>query len=239
MSKFLRETQLDNLKMIKFMDLISLPMEETNILSRISKDKIYSDIKVPVFPIMDSKGSITMNELRLNEDYTLNENLTFDNLDVFADVKVGMVQHQVEVLKALHFNKILSQEIESITNSHESKSLDEMLSKRKPNIRYHLMVNPTHLESLLKLKNASGESLVKQFKGEFVYNEQVPILVAKDITNISLISLDELIAKIVGDCKEIQQTVELARKGKREFNIYYNYGLSFIDESNVYSCSNI
>ncbi|WP_300258979.1 hypothetical protein [Clostridium sp.] len=239
MSKFLRETQLDNLKMIKFMDLISLPMGETNILSRISKDRIYSDIKVPVFPIMDSAGTVTMNELRLNEEYTLNENLTFDNLDVFADVKVGMVQHQVEVLKALHFNKILAQEILSITNSHELKSLDEILSKRKPNIRYHLVVNPTHLESLLKLKNASGESLVKQFKGEFVYDGQVPILVAKDITNISLISLDELIAKIVGNCKEIQQTVELARKGQREFNIYYNYGLSFIDESNVYSCSNI
>lgn len=239
MSKFLKTTQLDNIKMVNYMDLISLPLKESNILSKISKDRIYSDIKVPIFPIMDSEGSITMNELRLNEDYTLNKDLTFKNLDVFADIKIGMVQYQVEVLKALHFNKILSQEIESITNSHELKSLGEMLSKRKPNIRYHLVVNPTHLESLLKLKNASGESLVKQFKGEFVFEGQVPILVATDITNISLISLDELVAKIVGDYKEVQKTVELVRKGEREFNIYYNYGLSFIDESNVYSCSNI
>lgn len=237
--KFLRESQLDNIKMVEYMPLLSLPMQESNILGKINKDRIYSDIKLPIFPIMDSEGSITMYELRLNEDYTLNKDLTFDNIDVFNDIKIGMVQYQVEVIRALHFNKILAQEIISITNSHESKSLDEMLSKRKPNTIYHLMVNPTHLESLLKLKNASGESLVKQFKGEFVYDGQVPILVAKDITNISLIPLDELVVKMVGDTKEIQQTVELARKGQRQFSIVYNFGLSFVDESKVLSCSNI
>ncbi|MDK0668860.1 hypothetical protein P5F12_13835 [Clostridium perfringens] len=237
--KFLRESQLDNIKMVEYMPLLSLPMEESNILGKINKDRIYGDIKLPIFPIMNSEGTITMNELRLNEDYTLNKDLTFDNIDTFNDIKIGMVKYQVEVIKALHFNKILAQEIISITNSHESKSLDEMLSKRKPNTIYHLMVNPTHLESLLKLKNASGESLVKQFKGEFVYDGQVPILVAKDITNISLIPLDELVIKMVGDTKEIQQTLELARKGQREFSIVYNFGLSFVDESKVLSCSNI
>ena len=237
--KFLRESQLDNIKMVEYKPLLTLPMEESNILGKINKDRIYSDIKLPIFPIMDSEGTITMNELRLNEEYTLNKDLTFENLDVFADIKIGMVKYQVEVIRALHFNKILSQEVLSITNGHESKSLDEMLSKRKPNTIYHLMVNPTHLESLLKLKNASGESLVKQFKGEFVYDGQVPILVAKDITNISLIPLDELVIKMVGDTKEIQQTVELARKGQRQFNVYYNFALSFVSESKVLSCSNI
>lgn len=237
--KFFRESQLDNIKMVEYKPLLSLPMEESNILSKISKDRIYSDIKVPIFPIMDSEGTITMNELRLNEEYTLNKDLTFDNIDVFNDIKIGMVKYQVEVLKALHFNKILAQEVLSITNSHELDSLEAMLSKRKPNTIYHLMVNPTHLESLLKLKNASGESLVKEFKGEFVYDGQVPILVAKDITNISLIPLNEIVVKIVGDTKEIKQTVELARKGQRQFSIVYNFGLSFVSESKVLSCSNI
>ncbi|HAT4142879.1 TPA: hypothetical protein I9005_000259 [Clostridium perfringens] len=237
--KFLIESQLDNIKMVSYMPLLSLPMEESNILGKINKDRIYSDIKVPIFPIMDSEGTITMNELRLNEDYTLNKDLTFDNIDTFNDIKIGMVSFQVEVLRALHFNKILAQEVLSITNSHELDSLEAMLSKRKPNTIYHLMVNPTHLESLLKLKNVSGEPLVKQFKGEFVYDGQVPILVAKDITNISLIPLDELVVKMVGDTKEIQQTVELARKGQREFNIYYDFGLSFVDKTKVLSCSNI
>ncbi|EOU1668381.1 hypothetical protein OQL36_001497 [Clostridium perfringens] len=237
--KFFRESQLDNIKMVEYKPLLSLPMEESNILGKIDKDRIYSDIKVPIFPIMDSNGSITMNELRLNEEYTLNKDLTFDNIDVFNDIKIGMVKYQVEVLRALHFNKILSQEVLSITNSHELDSLEAMLSKRKPNTIYHLMVNPTHLQSLLKLKNASGESLVKEFKGEFVFDGQVPILVAKDITNISLIPLDELVVKMVGDTKEIQQTVELARKGQRQFSLVYNFGLSFVDESKVLTCSNI
>lgn len=237
--KFLRESQLDNIKMVEYMPLLTLPMEESNVLGKINKDRIYSDIKLPIFPIMDSEGTITIRELRLNEDYTLNKDLTFDNIDVFNDIKIGMVKYQVEVIRALHFNKILAQEVLSITNGHESKSLDEMLSKRKPNTIYHLMVNPTHLESLLKLKNASGESLVKQFKGELVYDGQVPILVAKDITNISLIPLDELVVKMVGNTKEIQQTVELARKGQRQFSIVYNFALSFVDESKVLSCSNI
>ena len=237
--KFFRESQLDNIKMVEYKPLLSLPMEESNILGKIDKDRIYSDIKVPIFPIMDSNGSITMNELRLNEEYTLNKDLTFDNIDVFNDIKIGMVKYQVEVLRALHFNKILAQEISSITNSHELDSLEAMLSKRKPNTIYHLMVNPTHLQSLLKLKNASGESLVKEFKGEFVFDGQVPILVAKDITNISLIPLDELVVKMVGDTKEIQQTVELARKGQRQFSLVYNFGLSFVDESKVLTCSNI
>lgn len=240
MSNFLRETQLDNIKMVKFMDLISLPMGETNILSKIDESRIFNDIKLPVFPIMDKQGSISMKELRLNEDYNLNENLTFDNLDVFNDIKIGMVKYQEDVIKTLHFNKILAQEIQSITNSHEIDTFENMLAKRKPNVNYCLVANLTHLEELLKLKNANGEYLVKQnTQGEFIYDEQIPLYVVNNITNISLITLNELVAKIVGDTKEIQQTLELARKGQREFNISYNYGIAFIDETNVFSCSSI
>ena len=238
--KFFRESQLDNIKMVEYMPLLSLPMEESNILGKINKDRIYSDIKVPIFPIMDSNGSITMNELRLNEDYTLNKDLTFDNIDVFNDIKIGMVKYQVEVLKSLHFNKILAQEIESITNSHELDSLEAMLIKRKPNTRYHLVANLNQLEQLLNLKDGEGEYLVKQDeKGEFIFDKQIPILISSTITKLSLIPLDEIVVKMVGDTKEIQQTVELARKGQRQFSLVYNFGLSFVDESKVLSCSNI
>ncbi|HAT4183694.1 hypothetical protein [Clostridium perfringens] len=238
--KFFRESQLDNIKMVEYKPLLSLPMEESNILGKINKDRIYSDIKVPIFPIMDSEGTITMNELRLNEEYTLNKDLTFDNIDVFNDIKIGMVQYQVEVLRALHFNKILAQEISSITNSHELDSLEAMLIKRKPNTRYHLVANLSQLELLLNLKDGEGEYLVKQDeKGEFIFDKQIPILISSTITKLSLIPLDEIVVKMVGDTKEIQQTVELARKGQREFSIVYNFGLSFVDESKVLSCSNI
>ncbi|MDH5067166.1 hypothetical protein [Clostridium perfringens] len=238
--KFLRESQLDNIKMVEYMPLLSLPMEESNILGKINKDRIYSDIKLPIFPIMDSNGSITMNELRLNEEYTLNKDLTFDNIDVFNDIKIGMVNYQIEVIRALHFNKILAQEIESITNSHELDSLEAMLIKRKPNTKYHLVANLSQLELLLNLKDGEGEYLVKQDeKGEFIFDKQIPILISSTITKLSLIPLDELVVKMVGDTKEIQQTVELARKGQREFSIVYNFGLSFVDESKVLSCSNI
>ncbi|HAT4079053.1 hypothetical protein [Clostridium perfringens] len=238
--KFFRESQLDNIKMVEYKPLLSLPMEESNILGKIDKDRIYSDIKVPIFPIMDSNGSITMNELRLNEEYTLNKDLTFDNIDVFNDIKIGMVKYQVEVLRALHFNKILSQEVLSITNSHELDSLEAMLIKRKPNTRYHLVANLNQLEQLLNLKDGEGEYLVKQDeKGEFIFDKQIPILISSTITKLSLIPLDEIVVKMVGDTKEIQQTVELARKGQRQFSLVYNFGLSFVDESKVLSCSNI
>ncbi|HHD2771528.1 TPA: hypothetical protein ACOTHO_001392 [Clostridium perfringens] len=240
MSKYLRESQLDNIKMVEYMPLLTLPMEESNILGKINKDRIYSDIKLPIFPIMDSEGTITMNELRLNEEYTLNKDLTFDNIDTFNDIKIGMVNYQVEVIRALHFNKILAQEISSITNSHELDSLEAMLSKRKPNTRYHLVANLSQLELLLNLKDGEGEYLVKQDeKGEFIFDKQIPILISSTITKLSLIPLDEIVVKMVGDTKEIQQTVELARKGQRQFSIVYNFGLSFVDESKVLSCSNI
>ncbi|MDM0931009.1 hypothetical protein QTI80_04435 [Clostridium perfringens] len=240
MSKYLRESQLDNIKMVEYMPLLSLPMEESNILGKINKERIYNDIKVPIFPIMDSEGSISMNELRLNEEYTLNQNLKFKNIDVFNDIKIGMVKYQEEVIRALHFNKILAQEIESITNSHELDSLEAMLIKRKPNTRYHLVANLNQLEQLLNLKDGEGEYLVKQDeKGEFIFDKQIPILISSTITKLSLIPLDEIVVKMIGDCKELQQTVELARNGEREFSIVYNFGLSFVDESKVYSCNNI
>lgn len=240
MSKYLRESQLDNIKMVEYMPLLSLPMEESNILGKINKERIYNDIKVPIFPIMDSEGSISMNELRLNEEYTLNQNLKFKNIDVFNDIKIGMVKYQEEVIRALHFNKILAQEIESITNSHELDSLEAMLIKRKPNTRYHLVANLNQLEQLLNLKDGEGEYLVKQDeKGEFIFDKQIPILISSTITKLSLIPLDEIVVKMIGDCKELQQTVKLARNGEREFSIVYNFGLSFVDESKVYSCNNI
>ncbi|MGU8731784.1 hypothetical protein ACV3SI_09690 [Clostridium perfringens] len=240
MSKYLRESQLDNIKIVEYMPLLSLPMEESNILGKINKERIYNDIKVPIFPIMDSEGSISMNELRLNEEYTLNQNLKFKNIDVFNDIKIGMVKYQEEVIRALHFNKILAQEIESITNSHELDSLEAMLIKRKPNTRYHLVANLNQLEQLLNLKDGEGEYLVKQDeKGEFIFDKQIPILISSTITKLSLIPLDEIVVKMIGDCKELQQTVELARNGEREFSIVYNFGLSFVDESKVLSCSNI
>lgn len=237
--KYFRESQLDNLKMIKVVeDVFDKPLGESNIFLNVKN--VVTGNKIPLFPIMDSNGEIEMYELRLNQDYSLNETIEIPNIDVWADIKGGLIKFQSAVIIKKHFNKILAKEIESITSSHELDTLNTMLSKRKCDINYCLISNTQQLEELLKLKNTLGESLVKQDeKGQFIYDEQLPVYVAPTISKLSMCNLDEIVCKCIGDTKEIKQSLELIRHGKRAWNVQRDFGLAFMDETNVFSCNNI
>ncbi|EOU1613943.1 hypothetical protein VB566_06175 [Clostridium perfringens] len=239
MSKYLIESQLDDLKLIEVKEVVILPLGESEILRKIPKNNMSNSKKVPLFPIIDKEGNTTFNELRLNKDYTLNKDIEIYQGDTWSDVKNGMVNSQSERYLAKHFNDVVVQEISSITKSHELTNLEEMLSKRTVGVNYSLVASKKHLEELLKLKNASGESMVKVVNGEFVYDNQINILVVESIDNLSMISLDELLVRLIGDTKEIKQTVELFRQGKKAWNTYYDIGLAFINESNVFSSLSI
>lgn len=225
----IRETQVDNIAIAKIMTMKDIKSKESDLLSIV---EVITDEKLPIIPIIQEDGELLVNELRLNEEYFMKEEIEIKLADTYADLKCKkeFIDFAFDRKKSSHFNKILCTELEKTVNT--ATDLFDLLSKRHFNNDYYLIVNEDIFATLLKMKNANDEPIMKVENGKYMING-VTVAVAKTATKIILVDLNEVICKVIGDVVEVKN-VETVRNGKRLFSANYDFGIGVIDTGNVF-----
>lgn len=230
----IRETQVDNIAIAEIMAMKDVKSKESDLLNIV---EVINGDKLPIIPIIQENGELVVNELRLDKNYSMKEEIEVKLYDTYADLKTEkkFIDFAFDRKKSAHFNKILCTELEKATNT--ATNLLDLLSKRRFNNDYYLIVNEDIFMQLLKLKNANDELIMKVENGKYtIADTGVTVAVCKTATKIILVDLNEVICKCVGDVVEVKN-VETVRNGKRLFSANYDFGIGIIDTGNVFISS--
>lgn len=230
----LQETRLDNLKIIELQKLKDVKTSEADLLSIV---EVMNGDKVPVIPVIKEDGELSINEIRLNEEYSLKSEIEVKLYDTWANLKCEkeLIDFAIDRKKSSHFNKILCRELEKSVNT--ATDLFDLISKRRFNNNYHLIVNEDVFMQLLKMKNSSDELIMKLENNKYMINGVV-VVVCSTATKIILVDLSDLIVRCIGDTMEVKNA-DLVRHGKRLFSGNYDFGIGLLDTTNVFICDTL
>lgn len=232
----LQKTKTDNLKIIEVVDIRHEKSKESPILDNLN---VITTNKTPVIPVITASG-VNIMELKLDEAFSLKDELEIPNIDTWSDVK-GDIKFVTDVFKLKersHFNRCLVTAVDNL-NIAPVSTLYELISNAKINNAYHILVNNVQFKELLALKDASGNLLVsRDIAGIYRFNN-IPICVLPSVTSPILIDLNDILVKVIGDIKEVKNDSALIRKGIRLFTNNKDFGIGFLDTTNIYTCTKL
>ena len=229
----LKTTVIDNMKLIEIVDFKEKSMNESIILNAL---KVITTAKTPIVVVTGDEG-VEINELKLDKAYSLKETLEIQNVDTWADVKSDMkfVEMYFKRKEISHFNKCLATELEKSTNAAANE--DELLSNKRINNKYHLLVNAETFKSLLMLRHADSTKRVVKVKDTF-YLDNTPVCVLPSLTKLVMMDLNQIVVKSIGDIVELKDA-EYVRAGKRVFSLNKDVGIGLVDTTNIFFTATI